>query len=244
MNAPRLFAGRIEAVQKNEGGLPGVDAVHDMRVALRRLRAALRLLRLRELDPPVKELQDALGGVRDLQVQVEWLSGRSQTLLRRRKAALVKAGRALEPALAKWRDATLPALLEAARSATAPGPARRRKILRKRLDRFEKRLDAALARQTPQVMHRMRISVKQVRYLFELMKGAASKLLVAELPPLQESLGQLHDVDVRLELLRDPALLREEKEARAQLAAIVKKQLERWKDRDLVARARKKLGTP
>src|ERR1700682_4971291 len=48
------------------------DAVHDMRVALRRLRAALRLFRLRELDGPVKALQDALGAVRDLKLQIGW----------------------------------------------------------------------------------------------------------------------------------------------------------------------------
>jgi len=244
MNAPRLLAGRIEAVQKHERGLPGVDPVHDMRVALRRLRAALRLLRLRSLDPPVKELQDALGHVRDLQLQIEWLAGRSEPLLRQRKAALAKAERALQPALAKWHDETLPALLQAARKATAPAVQKRRKILRKRLKRFEERLDAALSRPTPPSMHRMRISAKQIRYLFELVKSPASKLLLSELPPLQESLGQLHDVDVRLKLLRDPALLRQEKESRAQLAAIVKTQLERWKDRNIAARARRKLGTP
>jgi CHAD domain-containing protein len=41
-----------------------------MRVAARRLRAALRLLRLREFDRAVKKLQDALGDVRDLQLQI------------------------------------------------------------------------------------------------------------------------------------------------------------------------------
>jgi CHAD domain-containing protein len=189
----------------------------------------------------VKELQDALGQVRDLQLQVEWLEGRSPSLAKQRQAALRKAERALEPALARWRSETLPALLEAARKAKAPSAQKRRKILRKRLKRFEERLLAALERPTPRAMHRVRISAKQIRYLFELVKGPASKLLLSELPPLQESLGQLHDVDVRLKLLRDPALLRQEKETRAQLAAIVKTQLERWKDRDIAGRARKLL---
>ena len=232
MNAPRLLAGRIEAAQKHEAGLPGVDAVHDMRVALRRLRAALRLLELGELDGPVKELQDALGRVRDLQVQREWLSGRPGT--RRIEAALRTAERALEPALARWRSKTLPLLLDAARDAKTPGAARRSKILRKRLRRFEERLEAARERPVPRAMHRVRISVKQVRYLFELQKGAAAKLLLAELPPLQESLGQLHDMDVRRR--------REERRARADLAAVVTAQLERWHDRGIIGRARRKLG--
>jgi CHAD domain-containing protein len=226
MNAPRLLAGRIEAVQKHEAGLPGVDAVHDMRVALRRLRAALRLLRLRELDPGVKALQDALGRVRDLQLQLQWLPGR-----RRLELALGKAERELQPALAKWREKTLPRLLDAARKAKAPSAARRRKILRKRLRRFEERLEAALRRPTPRAMHLVRISVKQIRYLFELERGPAAKLLLSELPPLQESLGQLHDMDVRA--------LPAEKRARSDLAAIVTSQLARWRDRGLTAKARK-----
>jgi CHAD domain-containing protein len=242
MNAPRVLLKLVEVAQSHETTLPGVDAVHDMRVALRRLRAALRLFDLRdELDAKVKELQDALGAVRDLQLQIEWLAGRSPGLRRQREAALRKAERALSPAVAKWRSQTLPALLEAARKVKAPAPARRRKILRKRLRRFEERLDAALARQTPPAMHRVRISAKQVRYLSELEKSKAAKLLLAELPPLQETLGQLHDVDVRLRLLRDPALLRQEKEARAQLAGIVKTQLERWQERGIIERARRGL---
>lgn len=230
MNAPRLLAGRIEVVQKHEAGLPAIDAVHDMRVALRRLRAALRLLRLRELDPGVKALQDALGRVRDLQLQLQWDPGR-----RPLEIALRKAERGLQPALAKWRGKTLPALLDAAREASAPSAARRRKILRKRLRRFEERLEAALSHPTPAAMHRVRISVKQIRYLFELEKGPAAKLLLSELPPLQESLGQLHDMDVRG--------LRSEKRARSDLAAIVQAQLERWRAHAIIARARKKLGT-
>jgi len=65
--------------------------------------------------------------------------------------------------------------------------------------------------------------------------------LLSELPPLQESLGQLHDVDVRLKLLRSQPLLRAEKEARTALAAIVGAQLDRWKKRDIAVRARKML---
>jgi CHAD domain-containing protein len=71
----RTLATLLRNLERHEAGLPGVDPVHDMRVATRRLRAALRLLRMRELDPPVKKLQDALGGVRDLQLQIVWFKG-------------------------------------------------------------------------------------------------------------------------------------------------------------------------
>ena len=212
----------VEAVQSHEAGLPGIDPVHDMRVALRRLRAALRLLDLRELDPPVKQLQDALGSVRDAQLH-------APQLLPRREAALPRA-------IARWNARTLPALLEAARGAVAPSRSRRLKILRRRLRRFEERLAGALKRSTPRTMHLVRISAKQVRYLFELEKTPVSKRLLAELPPLQESLGRLHDVDVRMRLTG--ADLRE---SRAQLAAIVKTQLERWQERGIAPNARRSL---
>src|SRR5258708_19947575 len=68
----RLLDVRLYEPQLAEGGAPE-KPVHDMRVALRRLRAALRLFRLHELDGPVKALQDALAAVRDLRLQIAWL---------------------------------------------------------------------------------------------------------------------------------------------------------------------------
>jgi CHAD domain-containing protein len=157
MRAARIIAERLEEVQRHEPGLPAADPVHDTRVAVRRLRAALRLLELREVDPPVKALQDALGAVRDLQLQIDWLAGRDEELRRRREAALRRALRALEAARRVWRARTLPRLLDAARHAPSPGRRRVRRILRTRLDRLGERLDAALVRGTPAHMHRARI---------------------------------------------------------------------------------------
>src|SRR5438552_3148705 len=159
MRAARLLAERLEEVQKHEAGLPAPGPVHDMRVAIRRLRATLRLLRLRELDAPVKKLQDALGDVRDLQLQIDWLRGRDEALRARREKALPAAERRLEAALRTWRSRTLPRLLQAAEAAGFPAPKKLGKILRKRLDRFEERLDAALSRPSPAAMHAIRRSV-------------------------------------------------------------------------------------
>lgn len=247
---PRILTARLRDVEQYEAGLPAEDPVHDMRVAARRLRAALRLLRLRELDPPVKELQDALGDVRDLQLQVAWLRERDQKLAQRREALLQKAMRALEGALAKWRGQTLPRLLEAAGRTKFRGKlsgGKVRALLRRRLERFEERLEAALEKPTPLPMHRVRISVKQLRYLFELVQRALPKaagLLLTELPPLQEALGELHDVDVRVDLLRRhrrAALLREQEDAREKLAKIVGAELQRWKDQRTADRTRQLL---
>ena len=70
MAKTRLLLDQVTALERYEAVVPEKDAVHEMRVAARRLRATLRLLRLEKLDPKVKALQDALGEVRDLQLQI------------------------------------------------------------------------------------------------------------------------------------------------------------------------------
>src|SRR4051812_34539036 len=105
MAAP-LLADHLAAVQRQEAALPDPEAVHQMRVASRRLRIVLRLLRLRALDPEVKRLQDALGEVRDLQLQSEWLRTRDAALHRARQSRLRTAKKALEGEIERWRART------------------------------------------------------------------------------------------------------------------------------------------
>src|SRR6266852_9522335 len=113
LNPTRILAAPLRDLERAEPGVPAPDSVHDMRVASRLLRAALRLLRLDELDPPVKKLQDALGDVRDLQLQIAWFEGRDAALRRRHEALLSKAERALRLALREWHENALPRLLKA-----------------------------------------------------------------------------------------------------------------------------------
>ena len=241
MKASRLIAERLREIEEHESGLPGEDAVHRMRIAARRLRAGLRLARLRELDAAVKALQDALGQLRDLQLETQWLRGRDAALARAREARLRKAESALQGTLRRWRTRTLPAILEAAAQAPPVHGSRARKVVGKRLGRLEERLEDARARPTPRSMHRARISVKQVRYLVEVGKPglpSGTARILAELKPLQASLGQLHDADVRMRIVRNrPLLLREQRETRERIAKIVAAQLSRWRKRKVVAQA-------
>jgi CHAD domain-containing protein len=86
----RLFAGKVIDVRASEvfehsGGvldLDDIDPVHDMRVATRRLRAALEVFeaclptkRRRRALKRVKGLADALGERRDRDVHLEFLEG-------------------------------------------------------------------------------------------------------------------------------------------------------------------------
>lgn len=85
--ALRLLAARLADVRKQEpafeGALP-VEAIHDMRVACRRLRAAIREFAreapLAARDPEVKGLLGALGKVRDLQLSSEWARSAAPTV--------------------------------------------------------------------------------------------------------------------------------------------------------------------
>jgi len=245
VRASRFLTAPLRAVQQQEERLPGKAAVHQARVTARKLRASLRILRVRELDPAVKELQDALGEVRDLQLQVAWLRGRDAALFQARKRKLLTAERTLDRALLQWHSRTVPALLQASEEARQPPSRKLSKMLRKRLERLEERLEAARKRPTTKTLHRARISVKQVRYLLQVAKGALPKKalrLEADLKTLQASLGELHDADVRIALIKQrPKLLRAEREARQRLAKVVNAQLARWHGQKVAARAQKLL---
>src|SRR6266436_2765155 len=100
-------------------------------------------------------------------------------------------------------------------------------------------------RLTPKALHRARISVKGVRYLLEVAKDSLPKkaaALESDLKALQASLGELHDVDVRIGLVkRNRTLLRDQKEARGQLSKIIAAQLVRWRKEKVAKRVRKTL---
>ena len=83
--------------------------------------------------------------------------------------------------------------------------------------------------------------MKQVRYLLAVAKKSLPKKTVSlenDLKALQATLGELHDVDVRIDLVRrKPALLRDQQEVRTRLGKIASAQLDRWHKQHLVSRA-------
>lgn len=243
--ARRILDARLSDVTQQAEGLPALGPTHAMRVASRRLRQALKLFGLAELDAPVKRLQDALGELRDLQLQADWLAPRDEALQRQRMKLVPKAEKELFAVLAAFRGRAMPKLLGAMqklRGAGKLGGHRMRKKLRKRIQNFDERLDAALEKPKPGPMHRLRIAAKQLRYTCELLESAVApaRPLLLELAPLQQALGDLHDADVRIALLRRhhrAALLREEQEVRERLATVIEKELARWKKRGVSKKA-------
>ncbi|TMA29042.1 MAG: CHAD domain-containing protein [Deltaproteobacteria bacterium] len=249
--APRLLEARLGDVRKYEQallrGLPA-EPIHDMRVASRRLRAALDVFGLRNLEPGVKELQDALGAVRDLQLQVAWFARRSRALAARRRDLLPSAAAAFRRTLDVWRSRTAQGIVEATLELAARGRfggPRMRRIVRKRLGMVARRMRAVEQNPDALTAHRLRIAVKKLRYCAELAGPALpkqSKKLLGQLVPLQEMLGDLHDMDVRIALLgvmRASGLRRSERARRARLAQQLLRELLRWQKKNLVHHLRR-----
>jgi len=218
---PLLVAARLADVRRHEEGVARLDveAVHDMRVATRRLRAALKLFGgagAPDVDREVKRLQDALGAVRDVQVQDEWLASVAKRLTRAEAARmrawltapLSRGEPALRRALRRWTATTAAAVERTAAASRRRGRLGGKKMAR-RLSRRERKVArlAAAVRADPRPLpaHELRIAAKKLRYATELLEAAlpsrAERLLTA-LVPLQETLGELHDADVRIERLR------------------------------------------
>jgi CHAD domain-containing protein len=265
---PLLVRARLADVRRHEGALdgdgePDPDAVHDMRVAARRLRAALQLLGdadLLALERQVKALQDALGALRDVQVQRAWLADAApagngaRALADAIDAERPKLEKKLRRAVRGWTGAIAPALERTASGAAAKGRLggkRLAKEVRRGLKRLRRRLDAAAADPAPRPAHRLRIAAKKVRYLSELVRAGrpeAAERVLEELVPLQERLGALHDADVRVERLADLAeagpararatarhLLEEVRRDRTRQEGELRRELERWRAEDLAA---------
>jgi CHAD domain-containing protein len=226
--AERLLQARLADVHAAEvRALRRLDpeTIHDLRVACRRLRAAVKMFGrkpLRALDGRIEHLQDALGEVRDAQLQRQWLE-RHRADAGRVRARLSKAQAHLKQALAFWSRRSEPRLIRALsdvrRRGTLRGP-RTRKRLRKRLRQLEK----ALAQPDPleaAAAHRIRIAAKKLRYDSELLRDAFDLSGAIEvLSELQSALGDLHDADVRLERLRaQPRLARAARAERLRGAA-------------------------
>ena len=137
--ARRSIESRLGDMRRYEEKLTGVphpDDVHDMRVASRRLRAALALFdqkrQLRGAYDAVSALGDALGEVRELHVQLAWLrevlsaaSERDkvglQALLEEREAKLPKRVDKLKAALGTWTEDGLPTVEAALASLSVRG---------------------------------------------------------------------------------------------------------------------------
>jgi CHAD domain-containing protein len=201
----------------------GIEAVHDLRVSIRRFRQVLKIFKpwipreeSRLLRSEMKEIMTHAGDVRDRDIAI--------TLLRkihapgnRRIAAEIHEKRgaaalALQACLRDFRRRGSPAAwrraLKLRKAADAP-PAKdaASRILPRTLKDYL-RHGARAARQeaSAKELHRFRIATKEIRYtldLFAPLYGEAIGELAAKLRKIQNHLGAIHDCTATATLIED-----------------------------------------
>lgn len=209
-----------------------MDAVHDMRVASRRTREALRLFApiyrrkaVDEWNAAITQVTRALGGVRDDDVYIAAftrLLGRANGPDTRTALAYLIGYRQgqrrveldrMRRRLGKLHLAEHRKSLEKTLCDTRTGPEARQPLgelafgaVTTRLAAAYEHVPAALAPEASAEQHAMRIAVKKLRYAVEDLRPCFDDrydALLETLVRFQDELGELHDCDVFLAHVRD-----------------------------------------
>ena len=199
------------------------EALHDFRVAIRRLRSSLRAWRAvldKGVSPRVlrrlRRLARATGRSRDLEVHLAWVAGQAphlreyqrpglswleERIRRRQHRAEERLARALERRYAPA-DARLRRRLPVYQATIEPRPLTAAGALAPLVLRLAGELEARLALVQSIAdearAHEVRIGAKRLRYLLEPFAAEldGTPAVVAQLKSLQEVLGELHDAHV------------------------------------------------
>lgn len=208
----------------------GVDPVHELRVASRRLQEALDFLApylpegpRKKLHRRARRIRRSLGELRNADVMVvlaselmRRLSPPERTVLRPFLSRLQTEASGLRRRAIHRRAPPVPGvrkrierlLKDLPNSSVKTLDSRGDEFLSERIHELSKELECA-RQDGPSAMHRLRIAVKRYRYALEFLERAGRKELrgaIQETRSLQSELGHLHDLDVLLQILRkEPA---------------------------------------
>jgi CHAD domain-containing protein len=201
---------------------PSEKNVHDLRIVTRRLFAHLELLRmaarpsaLKRARRKLKQLMRTTSAARDAQVQVHLLDPLARKNrhpgLTRFRQHLKKRARRFASALAAALESHRPKLRRIdPRNFFPPQPAKAdsrfllaaSRALKRAVTRVQARLRKARA--DPTTQHRLRVAVKKLRYLAEVVAPArrgAQATRIERLHAVQSAMGELHDFDLLLQRL-------------------------------------------
>ena len=198
---------------------PNMNAVHDLRVAIRRCRSVAAAMEEIDPDPAwpamrkaARKLFRALGALRDAQVMDEWVKklGPETDPVR---AHLQASFESKEPqlreevlrAVAKFDQRAWKHLARTLRQRSRLVSAGSLAAACLALERFEsaKELHAkALRTEKPKPWHALRIGLKRFRYTVEGLLPEQYAIWSDNLKRVQDLLGEVHDLDVLLELVK------------------------------------------
>ncbi len=211
------------------------EELHDMRVASRRLRAAMQVfkdalpVRSKKLRDELKWIAGVLGEVRDLDVQLEQLEAWIRDAAPEDREPLGELRGVLEDRRRKARKAMLRALdsrryakfIESYSAFLVRGPARRSQnarrpvleagpgLIRRRYRKFRKAGDVIEKDSPAEEYHELRKRGKRLRYALEFFAkvyGKPAVVLTKSLKSLQDVLGDHQDAEVAMSHLRELAL--------------------------------------
>ncbi|MBI5876932.1 MAG: CHAD domain-containing protein [Chloroflexi bacterium] len=221
----RIFEAQFARLRACDDGVRAgddADAVHDMRVAARRMRSVFRLLgehyppaALKGVLKPLRDLARALGAMRDFDVMLEHAERYALRLSEPRRSAFRaltddwqrQRAEAHQSAIAflnedryvKW-ERTFEAFLAQAGDHPAPRvcdvvPA----LIWQHYDAV-RRYETGIAAAPIETLHALRIECKRLRYALEFfapLLGKPAARLIRTTTAAQDHLGQMHDADVR-----------------------------------------------
>jgi CHAD domain-containing protein len=201
------------------------DDVHDLRTALRRCRTMAEALSEVNPDPGWRKLKKstrrlfrALGELRDMQVKIEWSKklGAASDPVRKRlcqalEHRLVSQREFCEKALARFDLKDWRKLSKKLSSQSQFFPLESVVFQRLALSRLNDAAalnDFARKGRSRIAWHRLRIGLKQFRYILENFTPERGQPWIANLKRMQDILGEVHDLDVlRREMWRHKAAL-------------------------------------
>jgi triphosphatase len=201
------------------------EELHDMRVATRRLRAALKLYaevlprRAEGYERDLRYFANALGEVRDLDVHLERLAEETSrngddleevvaVLEERQAEARRRMLKALDSNRYERFVASFSGTLRRGRSPapTAPILEAAPALVRRRYKKVRKAADALTGDSAPEDFHDLRKKGKRLRYALEPLQGIygkPSEKMVGFLKTLQDDLGDHQDLIVAAELMKE-----------------------------------------
>jgi CHAD domain-containing protein len=196
---------RVNILQREE-----VEDVHQMRIATRRLRAALKILERDRLAAEVAWLTHRLGAVRDFDVQLAGDSakhapGYRAFLSTQRNLARRKLLRSLQTKRIRRLLDDLTALTQRLGKTAQHAPVDLSRHILKQLEKAAHSGRNITTRTAYRRLHRLRIACKRLRYQVEMAQPTAGSTLHEVMAPLKQTLddlGELQDSRVAAGHLR------------------------------------------